>query len=49
MGGNIEVESEKGVGSKFYFAIKLEKAMDDIGELDHQKINDENSKSEKFS
>nr|WP_241399971.1 ATP-binding protein [Clostridium beijerinckii] len=37
MGGNIEVESEKGVGSKFYFAIKLEKAMDDIGELDHQK------------
>jgi len=48
MGGNIEVESEKGVGSKFYFAIKLEKAMDDIGELDYQKINDENSKSEKI-
>ena len=39
MGGNIKVESQKGVGSKFHFTIKLQEAKSIIEKLELKMSN----------
>ena len=46
MGGNIKVDSEKGVGSDFYFTLKLQEAKSIIGKSKLKMIGTKNLKSE---
>jgi len=42
MGGSIKAQSEQGIGSSFYFEVKLEKS--DVAQLEIKKINLDNKK-----